>query len=303
MSTTIYTEPFPAEGRFAQMDESAIADPNINGEQFRLLARLNRYQGQNSEAWPAIRTLALDLGRSTDSVTRDLKQLAAAGWIEQTRRAGSTSLYRVKSLDAGSVSANFASARQEREEAAGPAIRAAKARRDKYERTKGAKSRGDGVSTDGDEMRAFVKGDDEVLASTPVGVTEPVQGGYGHDCGTGDAHGCDVEGPADEEEPEIHSNDIRVVNDGVIHQQVVGGVGEGGGALRLVTGAPASEAPTANDGQASPTTQACDETTAPGLPLKQWRYAPEVTPRAAPANWEACETHAGRPYGCTRDCA
>ncbi len=80
---------------FSQIPIATTQDHALSDGAFRLFAYLVWRQGNKDNSWPLVGTMADDLGVSHDTITRRVKELEDAGYIEVERRPGKSSLYTV----------------------------------------------------------------------------------------------------------------------------------------------------------------------------------------------------------------
>ncbi len=85
---------------FSQVPINATQDHALSDGAYRLLAYLIWRQGTKDKTWPLVATMAADLGVSHDTISRRVKELEDAGYIEVQRIPGKSSEYSVKALDA-----------------------------------------------------------------------------------------------------------------------------------------------------------------------------------------------------------
>jgi hypothetical protein len=68
---------------FAALPHDLIADKRLKSTDVRLAGVILRYARAKASCWPAVKTLAADLGRCERTVQYALRRLSDAGWIAQ----------------------------------------------------------------------------------------------------------------------------------------------------------------------------------------------------------------------------
>ena len=92
--------PAPHTGRLTIFPSAAVTDTRLGAAAFRVLAALGSYGDKHGWCFPALKTLAADLGVSKQAISKSIKQLVTFGYVvikEQYRADGSRSVnyYRV----------------------------------------------------------------------------------------------------------------------------------------------------------------------------------------------------------------
>ncbi len=72
---------------FAQVPDALVMDDRVSHVAFRLWARLDRYAGQDGQAYPSRERLAADLKVSMGTIKRSLSLLVETGWITRKQRS------------------------------------------------------------------------------------------------------------------------------------------------------------------------------------------------------------------------
>lgn len=72
--------------RFAIIPEWVLDHPDLDGVAIRVFGILDRYAGEQSEAWPGLNTVASRAQLSVDTVRRAVSRLASAGAVRVTPR-------------------------------------------------------------------------------------------------------------------------------------------------------------------------------------------------------------------------